>query len=136
MADALEPFRALSIEVLTDLLKATDTMQREGKFPDWLMSRKPSGGGSRTPKPPKAAPAEIVAELRVLLGRASGLDPEAIRLELAPLNKLTVTELKSIQRDFLGGISGSKKADLIAAIEKKLQDHRAHHARAEVIRNF
>jgi hypothetical protein len=142
MATALDPFKDLSIEQVADLLKVTQEYRHTGQIPDWVLARKPPASKARTstpktskkaPKPPKMTPAEALGKLRDLQSRSPDLEFEQITQELVELESLTKDELKVVQKEFLGAISGKNKADLLAALKREIFSDRESRLRSKGI---
>jgi len=138
MATALDPFKDLSIEQLADLLKVTQEYRHTGQVPDWVLARKPPASKARTstpkpPKPPKMTPAEAVDKLRNLQSRSPDLEVEQINQHLEGLGDLTVPQLKEVQKEFLGAISGKNKPDLLEALKREIFSYRESQLRAKGI---
>ena len=141
MATALDPFKDLSIEQVADLLKVTQEYRHTGQTPDWVLARKPSASKARTPtpktpkapKPPKMTPDEALGKLRDLRSRSPDLKFEQITQELAGLGDLTVPQLKAVQKEFLGAISGKNKQDLLDALKREVFSYRESRLRSKGI---
>jgi len=141
MATALDPFKDLSIEQVADLLKVTQEYQHTGQIPDWVLARKPPASKARTstpktpkaPKPPKMTPDEALGKLRDLRSRSPDLEFEQITQELVGLGDLTVPQLKTVQKEFLGAISGKNKPDLLAALKREIFSYREIRLRSKGI---
>jgi hypothetical protein len=141
MATALDPFKDLSIEQVADLLKVTQEYRHTGQIPDWVLARKPSASKARTPtpktpkapKPPKMTPDEALGKLRDLRSRSPDLEFEQITQELVGLGDLTVPQLKAVQKEFLGAISGKNKQDLLDALKREVFSYRESRLRSKGI---
>jgi hypothetical protein len=141
MATALDPFKDLSIEQVADLLKVTQEYRHTGQIPDWVLARKPPASKARTsapktpkaPKPPKMTPVEALGKLRDLQSRSPDLEFEQITQELVELESLTKDELKVVQKEFLGAISGKNKPDLLAALKREIFSDRENRLRSKEI---
>jgi hypothetical protein len=138
MATALDPFKDLSIEQVADLLKVTQEYRHTGQIPDWVLARKPPASKARTstpktPKPPKMTPVEALGKLRDLQSRSPDLEFEQITQELVELESLTKDELKVVQKEFLGAISGKNKPDLLAALKRAIFSDRESRLRSKGI---
>ena len=75
-------------------------------------------------------PAEAVAKLQDLKQRSPSIDPDQISKEVLVLENLKVDDLKAVQREFLGAVSGKKKGDLVTAIAKDVFSYRQSQLRA------
>jgi hypothetical protein len=136
LADALEPFREMSTDQLAELVRLTQEYRQNGQFPDWVFAKKPGAAKTRAPRAPKApkiSSGEVVTRLRDLQERATELDATQISEEMRAFGSLTVDELKTVQREFLGGVIGKKKPELLEAIEKRIHDVRQSRERVEGI---
>jgi hypothetical protein len=141
IATALDPFKDLSIEQVADLLKVTQEYRHTGQIPDWVLARKPPASKARTstpktpkaPKPPKMTPDEALGKLRDLRSRSPDLEFEQITQELVELESLTKDELKVVQKEFLGAISGKNKPDLLAAFKREIFSYRESRLRSKGI---
>jgi len=141
MATALDPFKDLSIEQVADLLKVTQEYRHTGQIPDWVLARKPPASKARTstpktpktPKPPKMTPDEALGKLRDLQSRSPDLEFEQITQELVELESLTKDELKVVQKEFLGAISGENKPGLLAALKRAIFSYRESRLRSKGI---
>jgi hypothetical protein len=139
LADGLDPFKEMSLDQLSELLRIAQEYRETGQIPDWAIGKKPKTPKLKESKPPKAPKltlTDAVVRLRDLQHRSSSLEPAQVRSEMAFLSILTVNELKEVQREFLGGVMGSKKPQLLAALQKKIEDFRASQDRVESIRLF
>lgn len=134
LSSALEPFKDLHTDQLSDLLRAADHLQRTGALPDWLLSKKPASRAStpKAPKTPRLTVPEAVSLLRDL-ERRSGVDPSEISSTILRLDSLTASDLKEVQSQFLGAVHGKKKADYLAALQKRLDDHHSQQSRSRGI---
>jgi hypothetical protein len=74
--------------------------------------------------------------LRALQSNAEHLDADRISHELLTRGTLTVTDLKAVQTEFLGGVSGKKETEPITAIESELFSYRKSRLRGNEIRGF
>ena len=128
MAEALEPFRSMTIEQLAELLKVAQEFRVSGQLPDWIMAKQPKGPGRRPANArsaPKLSSADVVIKLRDLQERASVLTPGQISEEVQSFSGLTVSILKEVQLEFLGAAVGKTKAAILAEIVKKIDTFRA-----------
>jgi hypothetical protein len=74
-----------------------------------------------------------VARLKGLREQAVGLDPAHVSGEVQALACLSVKELQEVQRGFLGAVIGKKKDELLAALQKKIDDSRESRERFDGI---
>ncbi len=133
LVGALEPFKDWDSGDLAEWLKGTQIHRDTGVFPD---PPKLKSGGSRagmTPKPPKKTTAEVVESLRELQGRSGDIDPSRVKAEVDALNGMTVAQLKEVQKEFLSVVVGKTKPELLNAIRKRINDHRASRDRVDGI---
>jgi len=135
MASAFEPFREMDVDRLVELLQILE-QYRGREIPEWVFAQKAAPKKSRAPKAPKISVDEAVDKLRQLQQRARSMEPAAIEAEVMTLKPLTVTDLKKVQTEFLGGVVGKKKDELLAALVKKIEDVRASHDRSAEILSF
>jgi hypothetical protein len=77
-----------------------------------------------------------VAKLRDLQARSPQLEPAQIANEVHTLAGMSVKDLQTVQRDFLGATSGKKKDELLAALRKKVDDFRESRERVAGILSF
>jgi hypothetical protein len=71
----------------------------------------------------KAVRTEAVAHLKSVLGRTASLSPGQIESAVGSLRKLSVSDLKYVQKRFLGlNIGGSSKKQMLHWIAKKIHD--------------
>jgi len=136
LADSLEPFKEMSADQLTDLLKAAKELRETGNLPDWVVGRRPKASKPKSEKPgkaPKMTTIEAVAKLRDLQQRSSQLDPGQITSEMRIFNELTGLQLKEVQREFLGVVTGKNKSDQITSLQHKIEDFRASKHRVDGI---
>lgn len=136
LADALEPFRDLSTDQLSDLVKFTLEYRETGQIPEWVLAKQPKAPKPRAPKPPKApkiSPAEVVAKLRDLQERSSDLSPAEIAGEIQAFAALTGPQLKDVQKEFLGAPAGKTKVEQLDAIRRKIDSFRASRDRVDGI---
>ena len=86
MSGASAPFKDLSIEQLSDLLKVAHEYRQTGQLPDWILGKKPAGQSQnvspKPPKPPKMTPDEALAKLLNLRGESPHLEPDRISQEV------------------------------------------------------
>jgi hypothetical protein len=139
LASALEPFKDLSADQLAELLVMAKEYRATGELPDWVLDKKKAPAKPRAPKAPKVpklTTAEAVSKLRSLQERSSHLDPAQIAQEVQSLSGLSMNELKDVQRDFLGVTIGKKKDELLAALQKKIDDFRESRDRVDGILAF
>ena len=136
LADALEPFRSMSADQLAELLKIAQEYREAGKLPDWVLGKMPKPPKTSKPnatKTPAISSAEVVAKLRDIQERSSSLTPAQIAEEVQAFSSLTIPQLKDVQKEFLGGPSGKSKGELLAAIQKKIDNFRASRDRVDGI---
>ena len=93
MADALAPFKELTVEQLADLLKVAQEYRQTGQLPDWILGKKPAATKAKAstpkaPKPPKMTPEEALAKLCDLQDRSPHLEPDRIKREVETLAAL------------------------------------------------
>jgi len=127
LAGALEPFKEMSTEQLADLVRVAQEYREGGQLPDWVLAREPKASRSKAPKAPKMSkvdPAEVVARLRDLQDRSSGMETSEINQEVQALGSLTGADLKAVQKEFLGAAIGKNKGEQLAAIQRKIHDVR------------
>ncbi len=137
MSGALAPFKDLSIEQLSDLLKVAHEYRQTGQLPDWILGKKPAAPRAKTstPKPPKMTPDEALAKLLNLRSQSPHLEPDRISQEVETLKALTVPQLKALQKEFLGASSGKTKDEQIAAIASEVFSYRESQHRSMGILN-
>jgi hypothetical protein len=140
MSGALAPFKDLSIEQLSDLLKVAHEYRQSGQLPDWILGKKPAAPRAKTstpkpPKPPKMTPDEALAKLLNLRSESPHLEPDRISQEVETLKALTVPQLKALQKEFLGASSGKTKDEQIAAIASEVFSYRESRRRSMGILN-
>jgi hypothetical protein len=136
LADALEPFREMDAEELSELLKVAQSFRESGQLPDWVLGRQPKAARARAPKTPKApkmTTGEAVARLRKFQEDSSGLDADAIEREILAISVLTGPQLKEVQKEFLGAALGKAKAEQLAAIHKRLDNFQTSRDRVDGI---
>jgi ribosomal protein L39E len=136
VAAALEPFQEMSTDQLAELLRVAREYRQTGKIPEWVVNNTAGSAKKKAPKPPKApklTTADAVAKLKDIQQRCISMDPAQIAQEVQGLSVMTVNELKEVQRDFLGVIIGKKKEELLAALQKKIDDYRASRDRVDGI---
>jgi hypothetical protein len=137
LATALEPFQDLTAEQLADLLRLAREYKDTGQIPEWAIGKKRSTPSQpktpKAPKAPKPTPSEAVARLKELREQAMSLEPAQIAREVQALACLTGPELKAVQKEFLGGVVGKKKGELLAALQKRIDDSRESRERVEGI---
>ena len=136
VATALDPFREMSTEQLTELLQVADHYRQTGAIPEWVGSKMgggPKSKGPKAPKVPKLSTDEAVAKLKDIQHRSHHMDPAQVAQEVQGLAGMTVGELKTVQKEFLGVTIGKKKEELLAAIQKKIDDYRASRDRVDGI---
>ena len=140
LADSLEPFRDLTTEQLGELAKISQHYRETGQIPDYVLAyvltEKPKVTKPRVPKEPKAPKiplAEVVAKLRDLQERSSDLTPSQIAEEVQGFSSLTVSQLKDVQKEFLGAPAGSTKGERLDAIRRKIDNFRASRDRVDGI---
>jgi hypothetical protein len=114
MADALSPFKDLSIDQLSDLLRLAQEYRETGHIPEWVPGKKPTAPRERrsTPKAPKAPKMtrwEALARLEALRSQSQDLDTERITNEVRDLMRLSEKDLNAVQMEFLGAMSGRNK---------------------------
>jgi len=80
-------------------------------------------------------PDEAVAKLRNLQSQSFHMESDQITQEVQSLKTLNVDELKAVQKEFLGGVIGKKKDDLLAAIEREMLSSRESQIRSNDILN-
>jgi hypothetical protein len=134
LAGALEPFREMDSDQLSELLKIAQAYRETGELPDWVMGRQPKAAKTRTPKAPKApkmSTDEAVARLRKFQEQITGLDPESVVEEVQAISALTGPQLKEVQKQFLGAAVGKTKAEQLAAIQRKLDNFQTSRDRAD-----
>ncbi len=140
MAGALAPFKDLTIEQLSDILKVAYEYRQTGQLPDWILSKKPAASRAKAsttkpPKPPKMTPDEALAKLRNLQSQSPYMEPDRITQEVQSLKALNADDLKAVQREFLGAVTGKKKDDHLAAIERAMLSYRESQIRSKDILN-
>ena len=140
MASALAPFKDLTIEQLSDLLKVAHEYRQTGQLPDWILGKKPvaarvKASTPKAPKPPKMTPDEALAKLRDLKSRSPHMEPDQITQEVGILKALTAPQLKAVQEQFLGASRGKTKDDQIAAIASDVFSYRESQHRSTGILN-
>jgi hypothetical protein len=133
LAAALEPFKDQSTDQLAELLRVAQEYRQTGQLPEWVLGKKAATPKARPPKATKLTPAEAVTKLRDLQQRSPELDPGQIAQEVQALASLTVKDLQAVQREFLGAAVGKKKDELLAALQKKIDDYRESRDRVEGI---
>ena len=136
LAAAMEPFKDLSTDQLSDLLRMAQQYRQTGEIPDWVHRTKSTPTKARPPKAakvPKITTAEALEKLKDLQARSSPLDPAQIEQEVRALSPLTVNELKEVQRTFLGATVGKKKDEMLSALQKKIDDYRESRDRVDGI---
>jgi hypothetical protein len=134
LADALEPFGKMDSEQLAELLKIAQEYRETDKLPDWVLGRQPKAAKPKTPsapKTPKLTAEQAVSRLREFQEQTSGLDPESVALEIQLLSALSGPQLKEVQKEFLGAVIGKTKGEMLAAIQKKLDNHQTSRDRIE-----
>lgn len=132
LAAALEPFGTMSTDQLTELLRAAEEYRRTGILPAAPVKRGASAK-AKAPKAPKLTPVDAVAMLRDLQERSLSLEPSEISGEVKKLLDLTADQLREVQREFLGATIGKKKDEMLAALQKKIDDSRASRERVQGI---
>lgn len=133
VAAALEPFASMSTDQLAALLRDAEEYRRTGILPQVYSGKKVASPRAKAPKAPKLTPSEAVAKLRDLQDRSLNLEPGQIAAEVKGLASLTQKELQEVQKEFLGVVVGKKKDELVAALQKKLDDSRASRERVQGI---
>ncbi len=138
VAEALSPFKDLATEQLCDLLRAAHEYRQTGELPEWVLARKPRAARPRkatpkAPKQPKMTREEALAKLEALQSQSQGLDPEIISREVESLLSLSAEDLKVVQKEFLGTMSGKTKQDRLDAIKRRIFSHRQNRLRSEEI---
>jgi hypothetical protein len=136
LAAAMEPFRDLSTDQLSDLLRLAQEYRQTGQIPEWAVGRKPATTKTRTPRVPKApklTTTQALEKLRDLQAKPSPLDPAHIEQEVRALNALTVNELREVQKEFLGATVGKKKEEMLSGLQKKIDDYRESRDRVDGI---
>src|SRR5947209_847070 len=80
LAAAMEPFKDLSTDQLSDLLRVAQEYRRSSQIPEWVLGRKPATKARtpRAPKIPKITTAQALEKLKDLQTRSSHLDPAQI----------------------------------------------------------
>ena len=129
-AEGLMPFAAMKLDELVVLLRQADEYRTTGILPAKAPTRKP-----KAPAPSAAEKIDAATRsLRDLYDRAtaSDFDPDTINTALAPIAKLTVPQLKDVARGFEIANIPSKKADLLAALLRKIEERREMHQRTNV----
>jgi hypothetical protein len=134
LAAALEPFKDASTDQLAELLRVAHEYRQTGQIPEWASGKKPVSAKSRPSKGAKITPAEAVTQLRDLQQRSSDLDPAEIARGVQALAGLTVKDLQTVQKEFLGATIGKKKDELLAALQKRIDDFRESRDRVDGIR--
>jgi ribosomal protein L39E len=130
VAAALEPFQEMSTDQLAELLRVAREYRQTGKIPEWVVNNTAGSAKKKAPKPPKApklTTADAVAKLKDIQQRCISMDPAQIAQEVQGLSVMTVNELKE------GVIIGKKKEELLAALQKKIDDYRASRDRVDGI---
>jgi len=135
LAGALEPFKHMSTEQLTELLGLARHYRDNGTLPE------PAGAKSKAlrataAKAPKLDPSEVVARLRDIQERAHQLEPSAIAREVDALKGMAVADLKTVQKVYLGAAVGKTKVEILASLRKKIDDYRNSRDRADGILAF
>lgn len=132
LAESLTPFATLDAGQLAELVRHASHHRATG---EWLavLGKKPS---TRKPAAPKKSAEDLVREavqrLEGLYAKALDADfaMDAVDAEVAGLGKLTVAQLTSVAAAI--GIVGvpKKKADLLAALARRIKARREFHDRA------
>ena len=133
VAEALQPFRDMTTEHLAEWLKVAAEYRRTGVIPDAVVGKKPATRTPKAPKAPKMTTADAVAFLRDLQQRALDMEPAQVTRELEILSTMTGKELEDVQREYLGGVVAKKKADMLPALQKKIDTFRATRDRVQGI---
>lgn len=133
LATALEPFKEMNADQLAELLRVAQDYRQTGQIPDWVVGKKGSSPKPKATKATKVTPAAALAKLQDIHQRCTSLDPSQIAQEVQGLSSLTVKELQDVQREFLGVAIGKKKEELLAALQKKIDDSRASRDRVDGI---
>lgn len=139
LVEALGPFREYDSAALAELLRLASTYRDTGAIPDDLIVEikgKAAGKAPRKARPPAAPKLSVEAALKIceeVRDRQGDVEPGAISAAVDRLNALTVPQLKDVHQKFLNGVSGKTKADLIAALRKRLGEHHSARERSRGI---
>ncbi len=136
LVGALEPFKDWDSGDLAEWLEGTRIHRETGVFPEPTKSKSGRGRAGTTPKPPKPpkkTTAEVVESLRELQGRSGDIDPSRVKAEVDALSGMTVAQLKEVHKEFLSVVVGKTKPELLNAIRKRINDHRASRDRVDGI---
>ena len=137
LVKALDPFATWDAGDLAAFLKVAQTYRDTGVLPDPVVAPVRGAGRAKgkpaAPKPPKKSVADVVAHLRDLQTRSGDLDPSQVKSEVDALDALTVPQLKEVQKDFLGVVVGKSKPELLAALRKRINEHRSSRDRVNGI---
>ncbi len=136
VAAALEPFANMTTDQLTEFLKLAETYRRDGKIPESALGKKSRAASGGKPKTSKPTPEEAVGILRDLKQRALHMEPSQVAQEVQALAPLTTKDLQIVQREFLGAVVGKKKDEMLAALQKRIDDFRSTSDRIEGIRTY
>jgi len=125
VALGLEPFTALKLEELFALLRQADEYRTTGILPV-------KAGRAKAAKPSPAAAIEAATQtLRQLYEQS--IEPafvlESVDEALKTVGKLTIPQLKDVARGLEIASVPTKKADIIAALGRKIKDRREMHHR-------
>lgn len=140
LAASLTPFNELSLDQLSELLRAASHYRETGELPDWMLVRKPGA-----PVPRKAAPRapkvkitkdEALRMLEELMSQAQDLDSEVITSKVEKLNDLIAEDLKEVQMQFLGAAGKVSKPKRIEAIRERVMSHRRGKQQSQDIDNI
>ncbi|MGC8638783.1 MAG: hypothetical protein ACP5XB_02760 [Isosphaeraceae bacterium] len=141
LAASLTPFNQLSLDQLSELLRAASHYRETGELPDWVLGRKPGAPAPRKSAPKaskvKLTKEEALRKLGDLMSRAQDLDSDRIASEVETLNGLSAEDLKAVQAQFLGN-AGSKdsKPKRIEAIKERIMSHRRGKQQGQDIDNI
>jgi hypothetical protein len=132
---SLAPFESFGIDKVADLLRHASHHRETGEWLPVLSAKKAS---TRAPRAPKKKPEDLIREAGQRLDAlyAQALDPgfrfETVDADMQSFAKLTVAQLTSIAREF--GIIDipKKKADILAALGRKIKGRREFHDRTEI----
>jgi hypothetical protein len=138
LAAALEPFKDQSVEDLGAMLANVQHYRQTGELPEVLFAAKSARAPRKpsVPKPPKMTFADAIAKLRELQENAETLDSTQIKAGVSALNVLTVGDLTTVQKEFLGSAVGKSKAQKLESLENAITTFaRSQHRAASILSN-
>jgi hypothetical protein len=138
LAAALEPFKDHSAEDLGTMLANVQHYRQTGELPEVLFAAKPARAARKpsVPKPPKMTFEDAIAKLRELQENAETLDSTQIKAGVSALKVLTLGDLTTVQKEFLGSAVGKSKAQKLESLENAITTFaRSQHRAASILSN-